>query len=261
MSHNARAAGAPTARAATNGAGGLPADAVASPRSRGQSRTASSAYRTAGPGAPPTGLAVPASTPPRPSPSHHTLRAQATEAPSASRTVGRQAIPRASSSWIVAKAALSPAGCCPTRRASQMTGSLTKAGLPGAAAASIWLNALVNMTGWYCRIASSSHRAPRASCRRRRASGAAQSAGARARESPGAPVPRWVTAISLTAASPCPAFNFPGMCSLRRSREESYLCARMLWEKRKGEAIPVASRKGKRCRRGGSELQKCSGEE
>jgi hypothetical protein len=23
-------------------------------------------------------------------------------------------------------------------------------------------------------------------------------------------MPRWVTAISLTAASPCPAFNFPG---------------------------------------------------
>ena len=34
------------------------------------------------------------------------------------------------------------------------------------------------------------------------------------------------------------------MCSLRRPREESYLCAGMLWEKRKGEAIRVASRKG-----------------
>ena len=74
---------------------------------------------------------------------------------------------------MVAKAVFSATGCCPTRWASQRIGRLTKAGLPSAAAASIWLKARVNMTGWYCRIASSSHRAPRASCSRRRASGAA----------------------------------------------------------------------------------------
>ena len=78
---------------------------------------------------------------------------------------------------MVANAVLIATGCCPRSWAFQRIGRLTKAGFPCAAAASIWLNALVNMTGWNCRIASSSHRAPRASCSRRRASGAGQSAG------------------------------------------------------------------------------------
>ena len=54
------------------------------------------------PGAPLTGLAAPVSTIPSPSPNHHTPSDQATEAASATRTVGRQAIPMPSSSWIVA---------------------------------------------------------------------------------------------------------------------------------------------------------------
>ena len=55
------------------------------------------------PGAPLTGLALLVSTIPSPSPNHHTPSAQAIEAASASRTVGRHAIPIASSSWMVAK--------------------------------------------------------------------------------------------------------------------------------------------------------------
>jgi hypothetical protein len=50
------------------------------------------------PGAPSHGLALPVSTPPRPSPSHQTAMDQATEAASANLTAGRQAIPMASSS-------------------------------------------------------------------------------------------------------------------------------------------------------------------
>ena len=53
-----------------------------------------------------TGLAVPVSIPPSPSPNHHTPRAQTIDAPSATLTVGRQAMPRASRSWMVAKATL-----------------------------------------------------------------------------------------------------------------------------------------------------------
>ena len=59
------------------------------------------------PGAPLTGLALLVSTIPRPSPNHHTPTAQAIEVASATRTVGRQAIPIASSTWIVAKIASS----------------------------------------------------------------------------------------------------------------------------------------------------------
>ena len=55
------------------------------------------------PGAPFSGLAAPLSTPPSPSPNHQTPSAHAIEAASASRTVGRQAIPRPISSWMVAK--------------------------------------------------------------------------------------------------------------------------------------------------------------
>ena len=58
---------------------------------------------TTAPGAPLTGLALLVSTIPSPSPNHHTPSAQAMEAASATRTVGRHAIPIASSSWMVAK--------------------------------------------------------------------------------------------------------------------------------------------------------------
>ena len=62
------------------------------------------------PGPPATALSGVASTPPRPSPSHHTASDQAIDAPSATRTVGRQAMPRPSSSWMVANTALSRTG-------------------------------------------------------------------------------------------------------------------------------------------------------
>ena len=81
-SHSSRAAAAPTARAATNGA-------VTPARPAGHSSTASSAYKITAPGPPVTGFALPLSTPPRPSPNHHTPSDHAIEAASATRTVGR----------------------------------------------------------------------------------------------------------------------------------------------------------------------------
>ena len=57
------------------------------------------------PGAPLAGPPAPFRTPPRPSPNHHTPRAHAIEAPSASLSVGRQAIPRPIASWMNAKTA------------------------------------------------------------------------------------------------------------------------------------------------------------
>ena len=59
------------------------------------------------PGAPLTGLALPVSTIPSPSANHHTPTAHAIEPASASRSVGRQAIPIPSSSWTVANIAFS----------------------------------------------------------------------------------------------------------------------------------------------------------
>ena len=58
------------------------------------------------PGAPFSGLAPPSSIPPSPSPNHHTPIAQAIDAARAIRTVGRNAMPRPSSNWIVAKIVL-----------------------------------------------------------------------------------------------------------------------------------------------------------
>ena len=62
------------------------------------------------PGAPLSGLAVPASTPPKPSPIHHTPSDHATERPSAALTLGRQAIPMAMRSWMQANAPFASVG-------------------------------------------------------------------------------------------------------------------------------------------------------
>ena len=93
------------------------------------------------PGAPFSGLAAPVSTPPSPSPNHHTPSAHRTEAASATRTVGRNAMPSPSSSWTVAKIALSSTMWWSTRVAFQVIGLAMTAGLPSAVPASIWLNA------------------------------------------------------------------------------------------------------------------------
>ena len=89
------------------------------------------------PGAPLTGLAVPLSTPPSPSPNHHTPAAQATDAASAGRTVRRHAMPAPSSSWIVANIAFASTACCSTRLACQIIGRAMKPGLPTALSASV----------------------------------------------------------------------------------------------------------------------------
>ena len=104
------------------------------------------------PGAPLSGLAPPLSTPPSPSPNHHTPSAHRIEAASATRTVGRNAMPSPSSSWIVAKMALSSTMWWSTRVASQVIGLAMTAGLPSAVPASMPLNPLaplVNMNPWY----------------------------------------------------------------------------------------------------------------
>ena len=128
------------------------------------------------PGAPVTGLAVPLSTPPRPSPNHQTAADQATEPASATLTAGRQAMPRPRASWMVAKAAFVVTGLRSMMPAAQRTESATSAGLPSALPASIWPNARVNMNDWYCRTPSSTHRAARPSWSQRRRSGGAQAA-------------------------------------------------------------------------------------
>src|SRR3954454_6246542 len=101
------------------------------------------------PGAPSfQGLALPVSTPPRPSPSHQIATDQATEPASANLAAGRQAIPRAMISWMVAKATFVTIGCCSMMPADQVIGSEMRGGLPWADVASDWPNARVNMNGW-----------------------------------------------------------------------------------------------------------------
>jgi hypothetical protein len=129
-----------------------------------------------GPGAPLTGLAVPARMPPKPSPSHHTASDQATEAASASLRVGRQAMPRPRASWVVAKMAFSTATWWSMRLADQVIGPATTPGLPCAHSASMSGKLLVNMDGWNCRMPSSTQMTPRPSWSLRRASSAATSA-------------------------------------------------------------------------------------
>ena len=63
-----------------------------------QMRTASSAYSTAAPGPPVSGLARPVKIPPRPSPSHHTDSDQAMVPARAARAVGRNSRPAARAS-------------------------------------------------------------------------------------------------------------------------------------------------------------------
>src|ERR1700733_13207398 len=122
------------------------------------------------PGAPLSGLAPPLSTPPSPSPNHHTPSDQRTEAARGARTVGRNAMPSPSSSWIVAKTALNSTRWWSIRVASQVIGFAMTAGLPSAVPASIWLKPLVNMNPWYCSTPSSSQMAARTSCSARLAS-------------------------------------------------------------------------------------------
>src|SRR5215467_750236 len=126
------------------------------------------------PGPPITGFAVPASTPPSPSPTHQTPRAQGIEAASATLTVGRQAIPTPMNSCTLANAALAQVGWSATRRADQVMGSAMNPGLPAAIPASIRLNPLPNMNDCSCSTASSSQNAASPSCSRRRKLGAAQ---------------------------------------------------------------------------------------
>src|SRR5581483_11942098 len=170
--HDTRATEAPTARPATN--------AAETSRSEGHSSTASTAYSSTAPGAPSSGLAEPVSTPPSPSPSHHTPSAHTTDAANAGFTVRRNAIPRPSSTCMVANAPLEIVRWCPINEADHVIGAATGAGFPAADSASIEGKALLNMAGWYWNKPSSNQRAPSASCSFRRRSTRTSSAGARA---------------------------------------------------------------------------------
>ena len=62
----------------------------------------------------------------------------------------------AATSWVISRSA-------------HMAGVRTMAGFPSAADSSTWVtNPRLNMYGWYCRAASSSHTSPSAICRPRR---------------------------------------------------------------------------------------------
>jgi hypothetical protein len=106
-------------------------------------------------------LVPPVSTPPRPSPSHHTASDHTIDAPRASRTVGRQKRPRASASWMRANPVLKRTMWWARRFEDQVMGPAITDGLPAALDPSASVaNALVNMYGWNCRAASRSHTAP-----------------------------------------------------------------------------------------------------
>src|SRR5215470_2507819 len=169
------------------------------------------------PGAPITGFAVPASTPPSPSPAHQTPRAQGIEAASATLTAGRQAMPTARNSCTLANAALAQVGWPATRRADQVMGSAMNPGLPAAIPASIWLNPLPNMNDCSCSTASSSQIAASPSWSRRRKLGVAQARGTPlARQLAGHAAALADTLFSLITESPSvprQAAPFTGACT------------------------------------------------
>src|ERR1035441_5084612 len=123
----------------------------------------------AAPGAPLIGVPVPVKIPPSPSPSHHTVSDHTIVPASAALTLRRHSRPTASSSWMVANAALKAAVSCPISWLDSMTGLARSAGLPMADGLITWLtNDLLNINGWYCNAASSSQAPPRAICSARR---------------------------------------------------------------------------------------------
>src|SRR5262250_1749239 len=163
------------------------------------------------PGPPITGFAVPASTPPSPSPAHQTPRAQGIEAASATLTAGRQAMPTARNSCTLANAALAQVGWPATRRADQVMGSAMNPGLPAAIPVIIWLNPLPNMNDCSCSTASSSQIAASPSCSQRRKLGAAQARGTpRARRLAGQAAALADTLFSLVTEPPLPCPVRPG---------------------------------------------------
>src|ERR1700724_147061 len=91
------------------------------------------------PGAPVTGLAVPVSTPPSPSATHHTPSDQAIDTARAGLTVGRHSRATAMASWVRANAVFQAAGLCVIRRSAHRAGRATTAGLPEAVGSSTWL--------------------------------------------------------------------------------------------------------------------------
>ncbi len=87
------------------------------------------------PGAPAITFASGVRRPPRPSPSHQTPSDHATDAASASLTVGRQAMPSPSITSMTAMAIVASAPCAPISPLAQPTGPAINAGLPPAASA------------------------------------------------------------------------------------------------------------------------------
>src|SRR6266536_3781481 len=108
------------------------------------------------PGAPVARLAVPVSTPPSPSATHHTDSDQRMDTARAALTVGRHSRPTAIASWMRANAVFQAGTLCVIRWLAHRAGLAMTAGLPMLAGSSTWLTKdLLNMYGWNCRAASS----------------------------------------------------------------------------------------------------------
>src|SRR5215469_2348985 len=123
------------------------------------------------PGRPASGLAL-VKMPPRPSPNHHTDAAQTIEAARADLTVRGNTRPTAMDSWMRAKAVLAATMWSAIRWADQVMGVAMGAGLPAAVGPMILATKpVLNMYGWNCSAASSSHTRPSMICRARREDG------------------------------------------------------------------------------------------
>src|SRR5438874_11859721 len=100
------------------------------------------------PGAPVSGLAVPVSTPPSPSATHHTASDQTTDTARAALTVGRHSRPTAMTSWVRADAVFHTGRSRAIRWSAHRAGLANTAGLPMAVGSSTWLTkGLVYMYG------------------------------------------------------------------------------------------------------------------
>ena len=195
------------------------------------------------PGAPLTGLALPVSTIPSPSPNHHTPSAQAIEAASASahRAAARRSPSPAAPGWwrrsrSAARVMLDERGV-PADRAGD------DARVAGRRARQHRrLNALENMNDWYCSTPSSSHIPASASCSSRLTSGAHVAASAPApsllRHAGWTPAAA-ISLIRLSSASPAPGSQARGLTPFRDRRSAPLMATREFQEKILGPSFTM----------------------
>ena len=186
---------------------GIPAATSSAPASVGTSFGQTSSpikgYRRTAPGAPVSGDAAPVSSMPKPSPNHHTPKAQTVMTTMAGFTVLRKNMPTPMHSWSAPKRKFQTPASGRTKWASCVIDHDTGAGWPCAIGSIIMLTRSgPNMRGWNCSAASRIQRHPSAICTMR-----ARCCSALSRRS--ATIPRPLDPCRLPRPWRCPCLRRP----------------------------------------------------